>query len=101
MMKTNEETLSVVMDRLGQNGFKEQFELTQEGVKGISSGETFSAEELKILHRYRFDGMTSPSDESMLFALETKDGVKGTLVLSGDVHSEQNQSVVNRIPSEV
>lgn len=89
------------MNRLGQKGFKEQFELTEKGVKGISSGETFSAKELKILHRYRFDGMTNPSDESMLYALKAQNGVKGTLVISGDINLEQNQSILNDIPSEV
>lgn len=101
MMKTNEDTLSIVMNRLNKEGFKEQFGLTSDGLKITSSGKTIAPSELTVKSRYRFDGMTNPDDESMLFALETKDGVKGTLVLSGDVHSEQNQSVVNRIPSEV
>jgi len=100
-MKTNEETLSVVMNRLGEKGYKEQFKLTKEGLKVISSGKTLSPKEVKILHRYRFDGMTNPDDESMLYALETQNGLKGTLVVSGNVHSEQNQSILNRIPSEI
>lgn len=101
MMKTNEETLSIVMDRLGEKGYKEQFRLTNEGLKVISSGKVLSPEELKILHRYRFDGMTNPDDESILYALQTQNGLKGTLVVSGNVHSEQNQSILNRIPSEI
>lgn len=100
-MKTNEETLSIVMDRLGKNGFKEQFGITNKGLKMISSGKVLPPKELKIKHRYRFDGMTNPDDESILYALESQNGIKGTLVVSGNVHSEQNQSILNRIPSEV
>lgn len=100
-MKTNEDTLSVVMNRLSDKGYKEQFRLTNNGLSMTSTGKTLTPSELTIKNRYRFDGMTNPDDESILFALETKEGVKGTLVVSGDVHSEQNQSILNHIPSEI
>lgn len=99
-MKTNEETLSQVMATLNERGYKEQFELNEKGVRALSYKKDFKPNELKIVKKYRFDGMTNPSDESTLYSLETNTGLKGTLVVSGDVNSEKHQAVLNEIPSK-
>ncbi|KYG75632.1 MULTISPECIES: hypothetical protein [Roseivirga] len=100
MMKTNEETLSQVMATLNERGYKEQFELTEDGVNALASKQKFKPTDLKIIKKYRFDGMTNPGDESTLYSLESKGGLKGTLVISGDVNSEEHQTVLNQIPEE-
>ena len=89
------------MNNLNSKGFKEQFQLSDQGVKMISSGEVLAPKEVKIVGRYRFDGMTNPDDEAILYAVETNQGLKGTLVISGNVHAEQNQHILKRIPSEI
>lgn len=88
------------MTTLNDRGYKEQFKLTENGVMAISSDHEFKPTELKIVDKYRFDGMTNPSDESTLYSLVSTDGLKGTLVVSGDVHSEEHQAILNEIPSE-
>lgn len=88
------------MATLNERGYKEQFELFEKGVRALSSKKDFKPNELRIVKKYRFDGMTNPSDESTLYSLETDTGLKGTLVVSGDVHSEQHQAILNEIPTE-
>ncbi|WP_420385534.1 hypothetical protein [Roseivirga sp.] len=89
------------MDQLNSKGYKEQFKLSDKGLKAISSGKIIAPNHLRIKHRYRFDGMTNPGDESTLYALESEEGIKGTLVVSGDVHSDGFKEVVKRIPSDL
>lgn len=97
-MKTNESTLSQVMETLNERGYKEQFEITEKGIKALLSKQEFEPKDLKIVKQYHFDGMTDPGDESTLYALESKGGLKGTLVVSGDVNSEEHQTVLKQIP---
>lgn len=99
-MKTNESTLSQVMATLNERGYKEQFELTEKGVKALVSKQEFEPRDLTIIKKYRFDGMTDPGDESTLYSLESKGGLKGTLVVSGDVNSEAHLAILNKIPSK-
>lgn len=39
-----------------------------------------SAEEFKITEVHRFEGNTDPADEAIVYAIESKDGIKGALV---------------------
>ena len=94
-MKTNERTLSVVMNELLEKGYKDQFELEEDGLKSVSNQKVFDPKDLLIVEKFKFDGMTSPSDESQLFAIEVKNGPKGTLVTS---RQTDNLSVLKRIP---
>ncbi len=97
-MKTNERTLSSVMSELNEIGFKEQFILDGDKIKAIASKKLYQPKELKIAGEYRFDGMTNPSDESELYALVAMDDIKGTLVVSGGVKTEENHSLIQKIP---
>ena len=98
MMKTNEETLSQVMATLNERGYKEQFELTEDGVNALASKQKFKPTDLKIIKKYRFDGMTNPGDESTLYSLESKGGLKGTLVISGDKAVSESKVTLSLIP---
>lgn len=97
MMKTNEETLSQVVNSLNDKGYKEQLRIENEQIQAISSGKIYSPDALKIVKRYRFDGMTNPGDESTLYAIEDGNDLKATLVVSGDVHAEKE--LIKKIPS--
>jgi len=51
-----------------------------------------------IIDSYRFEGMTDPADESTVFAIEAKDGTKGTLVISYGASTAQNEELIRQIP---
>ena len=42
--------------------------------------EMFTPEQVKIINFFRFEGMSDPEDNSILYAIETDSGLKGTLV---------------------
>ncbi|GEM_PF-5991459 len=96
-MKTNEKTLSTVMQKLHEQGFTAQFALQKEEVEVLGRGDKFLPTQLKIVARYHFDGMTNPSDEADLFAIKAQDGTQGTLVVSGQT---EHHSTLQKIPIE-
>ena len=42
----------------------------------VNSGRTFRAEDLTIVDRYRFEGVSDPDDSSIVYAIESDDGTR-------------------------
>jgi len=73
-------TLTDAVNGLRSRGFTANFELLDNEFRALEDGRTFKAEELTIVEHYRFEGDTNPDDESIVFAIESDDGVQGVLV---------------------
>lgn len=79
-MRNSYPSLSVAIDDLKKNGFPEDFNLVAEGIESKSLKKQWKAGELEVVKFYRFEGMSDPSDNTILFLIETHDGRKGLLV---------------------
>ena len=77
--KTEMKTLVSCMNSLQEKGYKENFVMDEKGLKGMESEKIYQPEDIKITDFYRFEGESDPGDNSILYAIETSDGVKGTL----------------------
>lgn len=73
-------TVSEAVEGLKARGFKTDFEFINGQFRGFKDGRFFKAEELTIVEHYRFEGISDPDDESIVFAIESDDGVRGVLV---------------------
>ncbi|NJN26534.1 MAG: phosphoribosylpyrophosphate synthetase [Cyclobacteriaceae bacterium] len=101
-MKSNDQaTLSQVSNKLVKKGYTDDFKAGEHSIKAVYGKKEYKPHELKIVHTYRFEGMTNPSDQSVLFAIEANDGVKGTLTMAYNYESEQNEELIKQIPIEV
>ena len=79
-MKKSYSSLSVAIEDLQKHGFTEDFNLVGEGIESRNLKKQWHAGELDVIKFYRFEGMTDPGDNTILFLIETKDGSKGLLV---------------------
>jgi hypothetical protein len=81
IMKTPHEmkTLSECINSLQEEGFKENFLVKDTGLYAPESKKIYSPEETTIVSFYRFEGNSDPADNSILYAIETNDKVKGLL----------------------
>ncbi|NIJ51696.1 hypothetical protein [Dyadobacter arcticus] len=89
------DTLVETLENLQEQGYTYDFNLTAHSLElhkddGICL--TLSPEDFDIVQVYRFEGMTDPSDASILYAIESKDGLKGTLVSSYGVYADAMSS---------
>ncbi|MDB5210965.1 MAG: hypothetical protein JWQ30_1792 [Sediminibacterium sp.] len=73
-------TLVEVHTKLLADGYKEEFTVSDNILKALSTGKQYSPTEVKIINFFRFEGQTDPADSSIMYVLETNDGTKGTLV---------------------
>ena len=73
-------TLTGALDDLARRGFRARFAAVADGLRAIEGGRTFKADELTIRGYYRFEGVSDPDDMSIVYAIESRDGTRGTLV---------------------
>lgn len=95
---TDMKTLVSCLNSLVRNGFEEHFKVTESGLKALRTGKYYTPVEVKISNFYRFEGDSDPGDNSILYAIETKDGLRGTLV---DAYGPYADSKVTNFMTEV
>jgi hypothetical protein len=54
--------------------------------------EKFSASDLKITEYYRFEGMSDPEDNSVIYAIESKDGHKGIMIDAYGPYADEHKN---------
>ena len=73
-------TLAEASMELKKRGFNANFKVNQNEKLTDSKWNQFEPSEVKLIEFHRFEGMSDPGDSSIIYALETKSGVKGTLI---------------------
>ena len=69
-------TLSGVLEYLRIKKQDNEFTITPAGFTA-KNGKTYTADDLKIIKTYRFEGESNPSDSSILLLIEANDGLIG------------------------
>jgi hypothetical protein len=64
---------------LKKRGFMANFEFLNREFRDVDSGRIFTAQELTIVEHYRFEGASDPDDMSVVYAIESDDGLKGVI----------------------
>lgn len=88
--KTHMKTLVSCINSLLADGFETQFKATKAGLKSLTTEKIYKPEEIRILNFYRFEGESDPSDNSILYAIETTGGERGTLTDAYGPYSDTN-----------
>ena len=73
-------TLVSCVNALVREGFTEDYKVTERGLKSLKREKTYEPDQVNVLSFYRFEGNSDPADNSILYAIETSDGKRGTLV---------------------
>lgn len=73
-------SLSSCLNKMISDGYDQDFKVTERGLEALQKGAVYQAEQIKVINFFRFEGMSDPDDNAILYVLETDDGVKGTLI---------------------
>jgi hypothetical protein len=82
-MAENKDDMSTqvsVLNTLSKEGSTTQFKGSTNGLMSLATQKTYKPADVEIKHFYRFEGESSTDDSSIVYAIETKSGEKGTLV---------------------
>ena len=88
--KAHMKTLVSCLNSLLASGFETQFKALIIGLKSLATDKIYKADQVKVLNFYRFEGESDPSDNSILYAIETMDGERGTLIDAYGPYSDTN-----------
>lgn len=80
------DTVSQAVNELKQRGYTLDFNLKGSALE--CQGQKFNAQEFEIAEFYRFEGNSDPGDEAIVYAIESRNGLKGVLVNAYGVYSE-------------
>jgi len=80
------ETLLEAINGLRKKGYTHDFNLKEESL--ISDDITLRPKDFRINEFHRFEGESNPDDSSIVYAIESNNGIKGILVNGWGAYSE-------------
>ena len=85
-------SLANCLNRMVNEGYTEDFTITENGLESLQKHTNYSTQEIQVVNFYRFEGESDPSDNAILYIIETNDGTKGTLVDAYGTYNNQKVS---------
>lgn len=80
------DTVSQAVNGLKERGYTLDFNLKSNSLE--CEGQKFNPKDFEITEFHRFEGNSDPGDEAVVYAIESKNGMKGVLVNAFGVYSE-------------
>jgi len=91
-------TLSEAIEDLKKQGYTYDFNLKSDRVQCVNPASDYLPDTFEIDSVYRFEGMTNPDDNSVLYALSTQDGKKGLMVDAYGAYAEAlDQEMIQKL----
>lgn len=84
------DTVSEAVNGLKKRGFEIDFNLEENCI--ICHAGKFNPEDFEIVEVYRFEGNSDPSDQAVVYAIESITGMKGVLVNGYGISAETMSS---------
>ena len=84
------DTMSEAVNELKKRGYELDFNLQENCL--ICHGDKFDVDEFEIVEVYRFEGNSDPSDEAVVYAIQSNSGLKGVLVNGYGISANQLSS---------
>ncbi len=95
---TKMNTLTDCVNKVVLDGYTDSFKVTKQGLQSGAKNTLYTPEQVKVINFYRFEGESDPADNSILYVIETHDGLKGSLI---DAYGPYADAAVNKFIGEV
>ncbi|WP_459212419.1 phosphoribosylpyrophosphate synthetase [Aquimarina rhabdastrellae] len=76
------------LEDLYERGYIHDYNIKENTIICNALKQECAIQEFTIIEMYRFEDMSDPGSESILYALETEDGNKGTILDAYGIYSE-------------
>ncbi|HEY9008913.1 phosphoribosylpyrophosphate synthetase [Ohtaekwangia sp.] len=92
------ETLSEAINHLKRKGYTSDFNLHPDWIESAPLNLRLMPQEFHVDAVYRFEGMTNPDDNTILFAISSTSGVKGLLIDAYGAYTESlSPSLIDKL----
>lgn len=75
---------------LNKRGFTTTFTMKEGKMHCSEMDKLYAAEEMVVLEQHRFEGMSNPADNCIVFGLKCADGCKGTVISPYGTYGDAN-----------
>lgn len=83
--------LDKCLNFLEEKGYTDQFRVEKKNLVSLKdSKKKYKPKDVQAVNFYRFEGISDPDDMSILYAIETCDGTKGTLIDAYGRYSDED-----------
>lgn len=82
--------LEKCLNQLEEEGYQAQFRVEKGKLVDLTNNKKYKPRDVKAVNFYRFEGVSNPDDMSILYAIETSDGSKGTLIDAYGLYSDDD-----------
>jgi hypothetical protein len=81
------------LNKLEAEGYTDQFRVEKKMLQSLTDPKKkYKAKDIVVANFYRYEGISDPDDMSIIYAIETCDGRKGTLVDAYGRYSDEDTS---------
>ena len=81
------------VNALKNEGYDKDFQYQTEGLCSLEDvAKFYSPSQVKIIEHFRFEGASDPDDMSVIYAIETNDGKKGTIMTAFGTYADTGLS---------
>ena len=87
---TNMTDMDKCINKLEAEGYTDQYKVEKGKLHDLTNDKKYKPKDVKAVNFFRFEGITSPEDMSILYAIETSDGRKGTLIDAYGLYADDN-----------
>ena len=78
------------LQKLEQKGYTDHFKVEKGKLISNNNNKKYKAKDVSAANFFRFEGITDPDDMSILYAIETSDGTKGTLTDAYGIYADDD-----------
>lgn len=79
--------LADAVESMKEKGFTHTFEISDDVITCSNLDRNFNIDELTIIDSYSHHKGTDPGNESTVYSIESKDGIKGILIIGFGMYS--------------
>jgi len=73
-------SLSNCLDKIKTGGYTENFKMVNNELFSVHKKQIYQPAEIKVVNSFRFEGVSDPKENVVMYIIETCDGLKGTMV---------------------
>lgn len=81
-------TVTGALADLSARGFTAQFTVSDGRLRPLGAETALSPDQVEIVEEHRFEGVSDPDDMAIVYGLETRSGLRGTLVDAFGVYAD-------------
>jgi len=82
------------IEQLEQRGFRDGFRVVDQRLQVLGTGKILNPEDLTIREVYRFEGVSDPDDMAVVYAIDSRSGIQGTLIDAFGVYADPVKAAV-------